>query len=109
MSLPSSMKVGRLGGKMILKEAYSGTLPDEVLHRSKQGFEVPIGEFLRNRLRSLFLDTVTRSAIESLEVLDYDAVCRVYDDHCARRSENADLLFALLSLCWWRRREQVTR
>lgn len=102
-SLPSSMKVGSFGGKTILKEAYAGILPGEILHRSKQGFEVPIGEFLRGRLREMFLDTVTRPVIESFGMLDYDAVQRVYADHCARRGEHADLLFALLSLCWWRR------
>jgi hypothetical protein len=26
---------------------------------------------------------------------------RLYDEHCARRGEHADLLFALMSLCWW--------
>ena len=107
MSLPSSMKVDRGCGKVILREAYRDLLPEEVLSRTKMGFEVPIGEFLRHELREMFRDTVTRPVIESFGLLDYDAVERVYADHCARRSEHADLLFALLSLCWWRRNENA--
>ena len=58
---------------------------------------MPIGEFLRSELRELYRSTVTRERIESLDVLDYSAVQQVYEDHCARRAEHADLLFALLS------------
>ncbi len=106
-TLPSSMKIDGGDGKSILKDAYRGVLPDAVLSRSKVGFEVPVGEFLRHELREMFCDTVTRDVVESFGLLDYDAVRRTYDDHCARRGEHADLLFALLSLCWWRRGENA--
>ncbi len=103
--LPSSMKIERGQTKCILRDAYRGVLPEEVLSRSKAGFEVPIGEFLRQELREMFLDTVTRDVVDSFGVIDFSVVRRIYDDHCARRAEHADLLFALLSLCWWRRGE----
>ena len=84
-------------------DAYRGHLPDEILDRSKQGFEVPIGEFLRGPLRPMFHDTVTRQAVESFGLLSFPAVERVYREHLERRAEHADVLFALLTLCWWRR------
>ncbi len=103
LQLPSSVKIDRGQGKAILKDAYRDVLPDDVLTRTKVGFEVPIGEFFRNELRDMFLDTVTPEVLDSFGLIDSSAVQRIYDDHCARRSEHADLLFALLSLCWWRR------
>lgn len=104
MAIPSSLKINAGGGKAILREAYGELLPAEIVHRPKQGFEVPIGEFLRVELRDLFHDVVDRSTVDSLGLLDYAAIQRVYADHAARRGEHADLLFALLSLCWWRKR-----
>jgi len=104
VTLPSAMKIERGRGKAILADAYRGVLPDEVLTRSKKGFEVPIGEFLRNELREMFLDTVTKRVVESFGLLNHAAIARVYEDHCAGCGEHADLLFALLSLCWWRQR-----
>ena len=71
LSCPSSFKVHRGLRKRLLVDAYRGRLPDEILDRAKMGFEVPIAEFLRSSLRDLFLDTVTRERVESLEVLDY--------------------------------------
>ncbi len=102
VSLPSHFKIDRGMRKRVLTDAYRGWLPDEVLDRSKQGFEVPIGEYLRGPLRDMFHDVVTRSTVESLGAISFDAVSSVYADHVARRGEHADMLFAMLSLCWWK-------
>ena len=104
LACPSAYKVSRGLRKRLLTDAYRGYLPDAVLDRPKMGFEVPVGEFLRSRLRDLFYDVVTRERIQSFGMLDYDAVQCVYDAHCRRQADHADLLFALLSLCWWRMR-----
>jgi asparagine synthase (glutamine-hydrolysing) len=104
LALPSSFKIDRGARKKILTDAYRGHLPDAVLDRSKQGFEVPVGEYLRGSLLPMFRDTVTRGCVESMEVLQYAGVERLLADHCTRRSDNTDVLFALLSLCWWRQR-----
>ena len=106
-SMPSSLKIDRGMRKAVLVDAYRGHLPDEVLDRGKRGFEVPIGEFLRGPLRTMFTDTVTRPVVESFGVLSWPHVKQVYADHVARRGDHADLLFALLSLCWWKRRPKV--
>ncbi len=106
-AIPSSMKVGGGDGKIVLKEAYRNMLPEEVLSRPKAGFEVPVGEFLRHDLRDIFMDTVSEATISQFGFLRHDAIMDIYAQHCDRRGEHADLLFALLSLCWWARRYGV--
>jgi len=101
--LPSSFKVHRGLRKRLLIDAYRGRLPDEVLDRTKQGFEVPIGEYLRGSLQPMFRDVVTRDVVDSFGLLSYAGIMALLDDHRAHRGEHADTLFALLSLCWWRR------
>ena len=104
MAMPSRYKVDRGQRKRVLIDAYRGHLPDAILERSKQGFEAPVGEFLRGPMRDLFHGIVTRDVVESFGSLSYPAVQTIYQEHLDRRAEHADLLFALLSLCWWRRR-----
>ena len=104
LPMPACWKIHRGLRKRILLDAYRGHLPDEILDRPKQGFEVPIGEMLRGPLRELFHDTVRQGVIESLGLLSYPAVQTIYDAHCARRADFADALWAILSLCWWRQR-----
>ncbi len=69
------------------------------------GFELPIGEFLRNELREMFLDTVTRDTIDQLPPINFDGVMQLHDDHRRRRGEHADILYAILVLCWWTARQ----
>jgi len=47
---------------------------------------------------------VNRATVESFGILRYEAVHAAYERHCAYAVDHADLLFALLSLCWWRQR-----
>jgi asparagine synthase (glutamine-hydrolysing) len=105
--LPSPFKVYRGMRKRLLIDAHRGLLPEEILQRGKKGFEVPVGEFLRGPLGELFRDTVSRRAVENLGLIDHDAVQRVFADHCARRQDHADLLYALLVLCRWAERDRT--
>lgn len=105
LGLPSRYKLDRGQRKRILVDAYRGHLPDQILDRTKQGFAIPVGEFLRTSLRDMFYSVVTRRCVESLGIISYPAVERVFEQHRTRRAEHADLLFALLSLCWWKSRK----
>jgi asparagine synthase (glutamine-hydrolysing) len=97
--LPSWLKVRRGLSKRLFVDAHRDLLPDPLLNRPKRGFEVPIGEYLRGPLRELFRDTVTASNLDRFGLIDYQGVQKLYDDHCQRRGEHADLLFGLLVLC----------
>jgi asparagine synthase (glutamine-hydrolysing) len=101
LAMPSNWKIDRGIGKRVLMDAYRGRLPDEILDRGKQGFEVPVGEFFRGSLLPMFHDIVTRRTVESVGLLSYPAVERLFQDHVARRADHTAVLWALLSLCWW--------
>lgn len=98
--LPVEYRIAGGQGKRILRDAFRGIIPDAILNRPKMGFEVPIGEFLRNELRDLFHDVVTARTLGDLG-LEVPAAQQAYQDHAARRADHADLLWALLVLCWW--------
>jgi asparagine synthase (glutamine-hydrolysing) len=101
--LPIEYRIAGHQGKRILRDAYRGIIPDAILDRKKMGFEVPVGEFLRNELRDLFHDVVRPEPLTDLGI-DPWTVARIYQTHAARREDYADLLWAILVLCWWKRR-----
>src|SRR5262249_37230649 len=57
-SLPASYKVRGLATKRLLKRALKGLVPSENLTRSKMGFGVPIGPWLRTDLREFLRDAI---------------------------------------------------
>jgi len=74
-----------------------------VILDAKRRVRVAHREFLREPLRDLFLATVTRECVERFECWTTPGSCRSTRT-TAPAGEHADLLFALLSLCWWRQR-----
>jgi len=63
LSLPQRSKIQGHTTKKVLKQAVAGILPDEVINRKKQGFRVPLPEWLSGPLagwaeeRSLAVDS----------------------------------------------------
>ncbi len=55
-TLPVNYKIDGKGRKKILKDTFQSMLPDELLKRKKQGFEVPLLSWFRNDLKALITD-----------------------------------------------------
>jgi asparagine synthase (glutamine-hydrolysing) len=51
-TLPRDLLIDRKTGKLLMRNAYRGVLPDPVIDRAKMGFGVPLGAWLRSHLRS---------------------------------------------------------
>jgi asparagine synthase (glutamine-hydrolysing) len=103
-SLPSSYKLRRGVRKLVEKEALSGLLPKEIVHRKERGFVTPVDRWLREGLyapaRELLLDP--QGTCGSLMNPAY--VGRILDDHRDGRADYTRQLFCLYSLELWSRR-----
>ena len=55
-SLPDSYKITKTQRKKILKDAFRHMLPQELYHRPKQGFEVPLLSWFRSELKETILN-----------------------------------------------------
>jgi asparagine synthase (glutamine-hydrolysing) len=86
-AIPGSWKLNGAGPKPLLVGALKGALPDEVVHRPKQGFTLPFEHWLRDELR-----TGVESAIRKLRdgplasVLDNRAAQSVWADFLSGRT-----------------------
>lgn len=57
-TLPVNYKIEGNQRKKILKDAFKNMLPDELFHRKKQGFEVPLLKWFKTDLKSLITDSL---------------------------------------------------
>lgn len=99
--LPSAYKLHDKQPKRILRDAFCDMLPKSILKRKKMGFEVPIGEFLRNELSDTYRDIVTHNALADLG-LDPPTAQSMYDDHTHKKRDHSASLWSLFVLCWWK-------
>ncbi|MBM3753751.1 MAG: asparagine synthase (glutamine-hydrolyzing) [Acidobacteria bacterium] len=101
--LPESMKVNGSKLKYILKETMRGKIPDSVLTRKKEGFDIPAHDWFRGILKPLLYDTLTPQAIRESGLFREGAVEKVLADHVARRANYGYHLWGLLMLFLWKK------
>lgn len=106
-SLPSSLKLSRGRSKYILKVAAAGHLPDEILHRPKKGFGIPLRSWLRGPLRERVAAVLKESPLWDSGLLDRDAFLDWARMNAERLGDYSKTLWALLVLDEWVRRESV--
>lgn len=101
--LPSAMKVRRLTTKHLLKQALTGLVPAENLHREKRGFAVPIGAWFRGELREFLGDHLRSARIAAGGLVEQRVVTRLIEEHAGGVSDRAHELWTLLMLELWYR------
>ena len=74
-SLPANYKIDANRRKKILLDSCRDLLPEALLNRKKQGFEVPLLKWFRNELKSLIIDDLlSESYINEQGVFNYSEV-----------------------------------
>jgi asparagine synthase (glutamine-hydrolysing) len=102
-SLPAEWRMRGFETKTILKQAMLGHLPREILYRKKQGYSLPIKNWLRTELRDYAREQIRTSDLVR-EIFESSALERVWEEHLSRRHNHNHLLWALLNLALWHRR-----
>lgn len=94
MSIPSAVKTRGGISKYILKKAVRGLIPDELIDRRKQGFDVPVKEWLLERLGE-FAKRELSEFCHGTDFLDEREVNRLF------QIKDAKKLWLLLNLAMW--------
>jgi asparagine synthase (glutamine-hydrolysing) len=103
-TLPGTMKIKRGLVKYLLKEAVRDLLPGDLLNRPKEGFIMPINEWMLQPLRGFVEATLSPTQLARHGLLDAVAVGQMLQDHYGGRASHGNRLWNLLMLqLWWNR------
>ncbi len=100
-SMPSEFKIRNGSMKWILKELFAARLPDNLVHRPKQGFELPIDQWLRGPLREQVRTHVLNPDGAIAQFISIAAARRLFESHCRGTGRHGQLLWSLLVLARW--------
>lgn len=101
--LPGDWKLRGDTLKFILKKAVTGIIPDEVIHRKKQMFTVPIGEWFRGSLRQFIVELMSQERTRERGYFEPQKVDRMVQDHLEGRANYTRQLRLLMNLELWHR------
>jgi asparagine synthase (glutamine-hydrolysing) len=101
-TIPSVLKLRGTKTKYILKKAMAPLLPPEITKRGKEGFSIPIKNWLRHELRPMMLDVLSPSQIRRDGFFNADHVQKLVREHLQGRENHSHRLWALMVFSIWR-------
>ncbi|MBL8135146.1 MAG: asparagine synthase (glutamine-hydrolyzing) [Acidobacteria bacterium] len=100
-SMPGHLKIRDGQRKWVLKRAMRGLLPERILHRKKQGFSIPLKNWLRVELQPLMRDLLSPERVATRGLFAPAEVQALVEAHVAGRENHAHTLFPLMVFERW--------
>ncbi len=100
-SLPLAFRASPDGGKRVVRELLARHVPRALFERRKQGFAVPVAEWLRGALRPWAEDLLAPERLRRQGLFDPDAVHRVWQQHQCGWRNHHNLLWSILMFQAW--------
>ncbi|MGC8660854.1 MAG: asparagine synthetase B family protein, partial [Desulfomonilaceae bacterium] len=97
-TLPVEFKIRGRVTKKILKDSAKGLIPDTIIWRSKQGFQIPIGEWFKTSLKRWAENHLFDVSNDFLNKQD---IQRIWKDHLDSRSDNTAKIWLILFFKEW--------
>ncbi|MGO9566184.1 MAG: asparagine synthase (glutamine-hydrolyzing) [Desulfomonilaceae bacterium] len=100
-SIPSALKRDASGGKLILKKAVAGLIPEQIIHKRKTGFSVPLAKWFRTDLVELLKANLLDYRIAKRGLFHPRFLLKLVSEHVEGKRDWSNRLWALLFLELW--------
>jgi asparagine synthase (glutamine-hydrolysing) len=102
-SLPPNLKLKHFNKKKyILKTAMKGKIPQDIIDRKKEGFNVPNAFWINEQLKPFIIDNLSSTRLKDMGLFDNRYVKNTLEDHFNRKTDNSHQIWCLLVLSlWW--------
>lgn len=105
LSVPANKKIlGNATGKKMIHDLLGYYVPSELYDRPKQGFSVPIAQWLRGPLNEWANDYLSTEALQKSSLHDTKLVRRLWEDFQAGKHESVNVLWSVLMGQTWHER-----
>jgi asparagine synthase (glutamine-hydrolysing) len=101
--IPANLKLKGTETKYIFKKALEGIVPNEILYREKQGFGVPINEWINLQLKDRIRETLLEKRTLERGFFEAKYIKTLLAEHQANRRDHSYSLWILWMLELWHR------
>ena len=106
--LPDSYLINGWDKKHLLKEAFKDYFPKGFLNKSKKGFGVPVGDWLRSELRSELLSYIDEAFIKKQNIFQLEIISNMVQNHLDSKSDNTFRVWTYYCFQKWYKNSYLT-
>lgn len=99
--LPLDVRIRKHQGKWLLRQVLARHVPDHLFDRTKQGFAVPIGDWLKGDLKDWANDLLNPVTIENQGYLNPVPITAAWNEHLDGKGNHAQRLWTVLMFQSW--------
>ena len=102
VSIPLDQKINGNKGKLVQKKLLESYIPNHLIDRPKQGFEPPLGDWLRGPLKEWSGDIINSHNALNREYYKKDIILKRWNQHQNNDTDWTKFLWNIISLESWR-------
>ena len=87
--------------KYILKKLMSTKLPRKIIHRKKEGFNVPISRWISGDMKELTFDVLSPAKLKQTGIFDSVKITKMLNEHISGKKDHGYRIWGLLILQTW--------
>ncbi|WP_055444740.1 asparagine synthase (glutamine-hydrolyzing) [Lacinutrix himadriensis] len=100
-SLPEDYLLKGFSKKHILKEAFKEEFPEGFLEKSKKGFVVPVGDWLRSGLKKELESYIETKFLEDQNLFNIDYIKQLINNHLTGKEDNSYKVWTYYTFQKW--------
>ncbi|OIP67337.1 MAG: asparagine synthase (glutamine-hydrolyzing) [Oscillatoriales cyanobacterium CG2_30_40_61] len=102
--IPDRLKLANGETKVLLKSIAARHVPPECVYRPKEGFSIPIKNWLCNEFRPLMEELLSDQAIKDQGIFQVNTIKRLKEEHLAGTANHSHILWSLIVFQSWYKR-----
>lgn len=102
--VPPNLKVSHGKTKVMLKQIAARHVPSSCVYRQKEGFSIPIKNWLGTQFRPLLEDLLDANRVRQAGIFDAPTIETLKKEHLAGAANHSHLLWGLIVFEAWRDR-----
>ena len=99
--LPENFLINGWDKKYILKESFKHYFPKNFLDKSKKGFGVPVGDWLRADLKNELLSYIDKNYLEKQNIFQFEVVSDLVHNHLQGKIDNTFRVWTFFCFQKW--------
>jgi asparagine synthase (glutamine-hydrolysing) len=107
-TLPEKYLINRTSKKYILKESFKDVFPSNFLEKTKKGFGVPVGDWLRSFLKDELIYFCNKSFIEEQNLFNYFSIEQLVNRHLSGQEDNTFKVWTYFCFQKWYKNHMPT-